>query len=42
MGCGSTTRFCDIKPTHDGAVALVEDGRPVFCVEQKKRANNRR
>lgn len=35
-------RFCGIKLTHDGAVALVEDGRLVFCVEQEKRANNPR
>ncbi|KWV54673.1 nodulation protein NodU [Bradyrhizobium macuxiense] len=35
-------RICGIKLTHDGAVALVEDGRLVFCVEQEKRGNNPR
>ncbi|WFU80578.1 carbamoyltransferase N-terminal domain-containing protein [Bradyrhizobium sp. CIAT3101] len=35
-------RICGIKLTHDGAVALIEDGRLVFCVEQEKRANNSR
>lgn len=35
-------RICGIKLTHDGAVALVEDGRLVFCVEQEKLNNNRR
>lgn len=35
-------RFCGIKLTHDGAIALVEDGRLVFCVEQEKLANNPR
>ncbi|MGV7219517.1 nodulation protein NodU [Bradyrhizobium sp. UFLA05-112] len=35
-------RICGIKLTHDGAVALVEDGRLVFCVEQEKRDNNPR
>jgi len=35
-------RICGIKLTHDGAVALIEDGRLVFCVEQEKRGNNPR
>ncbi|GEC59273.1 carbamoyltransferase [Bradyrhizobium huanghuaihaiense] len=35
-------RICGIKLTHDGAVALVEDGRLVFCVEEEKRGNNPR
>ncbi|MES5486881.1 nodulation protein NodU [Bradyrhizobium sp. INPA03-11B] len=35
-------RICGIKLTHDGAVALVEDGRLVFCVEQEKRGNSPR
>ncbi len=33
---------CGIKLTHDGAIALVEDGRLVFCIEQEKRNNNPR
>ncbi|MBR1165251.1 nodulation protein NodU [Bradyrhizobium elkanii] len=35
-------RICGIKLTHDGAVALVQDGRLVFSVEQEKRGNNPR
>ncbi|MER8576390.1 nodulation protein NodU [Mesorhizobium sp. M1409] len=35
-------RICGIKLRHDGAVALIEDGRLVFCVEHEKRDNNRR
>ncbi|MGY4430763.1 carbamoyltransferase [Bradyrhizobium sp. F1.13.1] len=35
-------RICGIKLRHDGAVALVEDGRLVFSVEHEKRDNNRR
>ncbi|WP_034476962.1 carbamoyltransferase N-terminal domain-containing protein, partial [Paraburkholderia sprentiae] len=35
-------RICGIKLTHDGAIALVEDGKLVFCVEQEKRDNNPR
>ncbi|WFU14924.1 nodulation protein NodU [Bradyrhizobium sp. CB3481] len=35
-------RICGMKLTHDGAIALVEDGRLVFCVEQEKRSNNPR
>ncbi|MCW2117178.1 MULTISPECIES: nodulation protein NodU [Bradyrhizobium] len=35
-------RICGIKLTHDGAIALVEDGRLVFCIEQEKRGNNPR
>ncbi|MFF7994641.1 carbamoyltransferase N-terminal domain-containing protein [Kitasatospora xanthocidica] len=33
---------CGLKLTHDGAVALVEDGRLVFSVEMEKLANNPR
>ncbi|NOJ44657.1 carbamoyltransferase N-terminal domain-containing protein, partial [Bradyrhizobium australiense] len=33
---------CGIKLRHDGAIALVEDGRLIFCVEQEKRGNNYR
>ncbi|UWU25767.1 nodulation protein NodU (plasmid) [Rhizobium sp. CB3060] len=35
-------RICGIKLTHDGAVALIEDGRLIFCIEQEKQDNNRR
>ncbi|WP_342734291.1 nodulation protein NodU [Bradyrhizobium sp. B117] len=35
-------RICGIKLTHDGAIALVEDGRLVFSIEQEKRGNNPR
>lgn len=35
-------RICSIKLRHDGAIALVEDERLVFCVEHEKRGNNRR
>lgn len=35
-------RICGIKLSHDGATALVEDGRLVFCIEQEKRGNNQR
>ncbi|MGY8663835.1 nodulation protein NodU [Bradyrhizobium sp. UFLA05-109] len=35
-------RICGIKLTHDGAIALVEDGRLIFCIEQEKRSNNPR
>ncbi|GLR46187.1 nodulation protein U [Mesorhizobium amorphae] len=35
-------RICGINLTHDGAVAVIEDGRLVFCLEQEKRDNNRR
>ncbi|PDT44780.1 nodulation protein NodU [Sinorhizobium fredii] len=35
-------RVCGIKLTHDGAIAVVEDGRLVFCTEQEKRNNNSR
>ncbi|TKV74085.1 nodulation protein NodU [Bradyrhizobium elkanii] len=35
-------RICGIKLTHDGAIALIEDGRLVFCLEQEKRNNNPR
>ncbi|WIW50667.1 nodulation protein NodU (plasmid) [Bradyrhizobium sp. 62B] len=35
-------RICGIKLTHDGAVAVVEDGRLLFCIEQEKRDNNPR
>lgn len=35
-------RICGIKLTHDGAIALVDDNRLVFCGEQEKRSNNPR
>ncbi|MCK1621739.1 nodulation protein NodU [Bradyrhizobium sp. 160] len=35
-------RICGIKLTHDGSIALIEDGRLAFCVEQEKRDNNPR
>lgn len=35
-------RICGINLNHDGAIALVEDERLVFCVEQEKRCNNPR
>ncbi|UQR61292.1 nodulation protein NodU [Bradyrhizobium sp. C-145] len=35
-------RICGIKLTHDGAIAVVEDGRLVFCNEQEKRGNSPR
>lgn len=35
-------RICGIKLTHDGAVAVVEDSRLIFCIEQEKRDNNSR
>ncbi len=34
--------ICGIKLTHDGAVALIEDGRLVFCVEFEKLENSER
>ncbi|ESY91633.1 carbamoyltransferase N-terminal domain-containing protein [Mesorhizobium sp. LNHC209A00] len=35
-------RIFAIKLTHDGAIALVKDGRLVFCVDQEKRHNDPR
>ncbi|CAD6562717.1 nodulation protein NodU [Paraburkholderia sabiae] len=35
-------RICGLKLTHDGAIAVVEDGKLVFCIEQEKRENNPR
>ncbi|WP_027577637.1 nodulation protein NodU [Bradyrhizobium sp. WSM1743] len=35
-------RICGIKLTHDGAIAVVEDGRLVFCTEQEKLGNGPR
>ncbi|MGF6735482.1 carbamoyltransferase [Paraburkholderia youngii] len=35
-------RICGIKLTHDGAIAVVEDGKLLFCIEQEKRDNNPR
>ncbi|OAF16579.1 nodulation protein NodU [Bradyrhizobium centrolobii] len=35
-------RICGIKLGHDGAIAVIEDERLIFCVEQEKRGNNRR
>ncbi|MEM5345627.1 nodulation protein NodU [Paraburkholderia azotifigens] len=37
-----TMRICGLKLTHDGAIAVVEDGKLLFCVEQEKRDNNPR
>jgi carbamoyltransferase len=34
--------FCGLKLTHDGAVALVKDGRLLFSIEMEKLANNPR
>ena len=34
--------ICGIKLTHDGAVALVEDGKLIFCVEFEKLENSER
>ncbi|MDX0408991.1 nodulation protein NodU [Sinorhizobium medicae] len=35
-------RICGIKLRHDGAIALIDDGRLAFCIEYEKRDNNRR
>ncbi|OAF06921.1 hypothetical protein AXW67_31225 [Bradyrhizobium neotropicale] len=35
-------RICGIKLGHDGAIAVIEDERLIFCVEREKRGNNRR
>ncbi|UIK09014.1 nodulation protein NodU [Neorhizobium galegae] len=35
-------RICGIKLTHDGGVALLEDGRLIFSIEQEKLRNNPR
>ncbi|WP_309249196.1 nodulation protein NodU [Paraburkholderia sp. CNPSo 3281] len=37
-----TMRICGLKLTHDAAIAVVEDGKLVFCIEQEKRDNNPR
>ncbi len=34
--------YCGIKFTHDGAVALIDDHKLVFCVEMEKMNNNPR
>lgn len=34
--------ICGLKLTHDGAVALIEDGKLMFSVELEKRGNNPR
>lgn len=34
--------LCGLKLTHDGAVALIEDGKLLFSVEMEKLANNER
>lgn len=34
--------ICGLKLTHDGAVALIENGRLIFSVEMEKRGNNPR
>ncbi|MFA0963317.1 carbamoyltransferase N-terminal domain-containing protein [Roseivirga sp. BDSF3-8] len=35
-------KICGLKLTHDGAVALIEDNKLIFCVEMEKRNNNPR
>ncbi|UWU67815.1 nodulation protein NodU [Bradyrhizobium sp. NC92] len=35
-------RICGIKLTHDGSIAVVDDGQLVLCTEQEKRGNNPR
>jgi carbamoyltransferase len=35
-------RFCGVKLTHDGAIAVVEDQRLLFCWEMEKFANRER
>ncbi|MBB4380297.1 nodulation protein NodU [Bradyrhizobium sp. SBR1B] len=35
-------RICGIKLTHDGAIAVIEDGRLLFCTEQEKRGSSPR
>ncbi|QNN43933.1 carbamoyltransferase N-terminal domain-containing protein [Pedobacter roseus] len=35
-------RICGLKLTHDGAIALIEDNRLVFCMELEKLDNNSR
>ncbi|MBP0625154.1 nodulation protein NodU [Cupriavidus sp. LEh25] len=35
-------RICGVKLTHDGAIAVVENGKLLFSIEQEKRDNNRR
>ena len=35
-------RFCGIKTTHDGAVALIDDGELIFSYEMEKIDNNTR
>ncbi len=35
-------RICGIKLTHDGAIAVIEEGKLLFCIEQEKRDNNAR
>ncbi|VIO80566.1 nebramycin 5' synthase [Bradyrhizobium ivorense] len=35
-------RICGIKLTHDGAIAIIEDDRLLFCIEQEKIGNNPR
>jgi len=34
--------ICGLKLTHDGAAALIEDGKLIFCVEMEKLNNNPR
>jgi carbamoyltransferase len=34
--------ICGLKLTHDGAVALIEDNKLLFCIEMEKRKNNSR
>src|SRR6266511_646696 len=37
-----TTPICGLKLSHDGALAVVEDGRLSLCIEAEKVQNNRR
>jgi carbamoyltransferase len=34
--------FCGLKLTHDGAIALIEDNKLLFCIEMEKLNNNPR
>ena len=42
MGAGGIVIICGIKPTHDGAIALIDQGELVFCIECEKIDNNPR
>lgn len=34
--------ICGLKLTHDGAIALIENGKLIFCIEMEKLNNNNR